>query len=111
MKQLTGDTDMHRSINRPITGLLIIGALAFSVVGADARGGGGHGGGMGGNIGSSSGDYVGGGGHGHNGGGEGYRGGGYRGNVGNYGNTFFGFSGGGYCDPTYPTSNVRHCNY
>lgn len=30
---------MRSSIKRPLTGLLIVGALAFSAVGADARGG------------------------------------------------------------------------
>jgi hypothetical protein len=77
---------MRPSIKRSLTGLLVAGALAFSGVGADARGGGGgHGGsGMGGFTG-----IVG----GHQGGGltgGGFQGGGFQANTGHINQHGFG---------------------
>ena len=73
---------MRPSIKRTLTGLLMVGALAFTAVGADARGGGGGGGGHGG--GGGGGAFVGGGG---GFGGGGFGGGGFHGG---------GFGGGGF---------------
>ena len=75
---------MRPSIKRTLTGLLMVGALAFTAVGADARGGGGGGGGGGGRVGGGGGGFVGGGG---GFGGGGFGGGGFHGG---------GFGGGGF---------------
>ena len=77
---------MRTSIKRSLTGLLVVGALAFAAVGADARGGGG--GGFHGGGGFSGGGFHGGGGFS----GGGLAGGGFHGGGGLSGG---GFHGGG----------------
>ena len=125
---------MRPSIKRSLTVAVMAGALAFTAVGADARGGGGGGGALaGGGGGGGHGGGFGGGGHGVGGGfggghafgGGGFGGGheaggvhvgGFQANTARFGENrgFRGFGGYGgefYCNPTYPTSNARYCQY
>src|SRR5271163_894398 len=130
----TGETYMRPSIKRSLTGLLMVGALAFTAVGADARGGGGGGGGGGARAGGGGGGGFGGGGvHGGGFGGGGFGGGGFHGggfggggfqantghigHIGHFGhdhrfrNRGFGDYGyGDYCDWEYPTL-YGYCQY
>ena len=93
---------MRPSIKRSLTGLLVAGALAFSGVGADARGGGGgHGGsGMGGFTGIVGGYHGGGGltgGAGSFRAGGGFQGSGFQANTGHINQHGFGTFGHGAC--------------
>jgi hypothetical protein len=125
------ETYMRLSIKRTLTGLLIVGALAFTAVGADARGGGGggHGGGGGGGAFVGGGGFGGGGfgggrgfGGGFHGGGGFREGGGFQANTAHVGHDH-GFRRGGYgyggyygdygdddyCNQYYPTGNLIYC--
>ena len=130
---------MRPSIKRSLTAILMAGALAFTAVGADARGGGGGGGGGGFTVAAvvvDGGGFTGGGGFGGHGGGfggggfhgggfhggGGFQGGGFEAHSGHFGHDrgfdrgfrnrgFGGYDYGDYCDPTYPTSNARYCEY
>ena len=88
---------MRLSIKRTLTGLLMVGALAFTAVGADARGGGGGGHGGGGGA------FVGGGGFGGGGfgGGRGFGGGFHDG----------GFGGGGFREGGGFQANTAHVGH
>ena len=103
---------MRPSIKRTLTGLLMVGALAFTAVGADARGGGGGGGGHGG--GGGGGAFVGGGG-GFGGGGfgsGGFHGGGF-GSGGLHGGELGGgfHQGGGFQANTSHSGHFGHDHY
>src|ERR1700691_5939296 len=125
---IKGKIVMRTSIKRSLAGLLMVGALALTAVGADARGGGGGGGGGGAGGGGGGGGAITGGGGGHGGsiGGGGFHGaspnggGGYQANTvhsGNryghghgYGGNYGGYGDADYCNPYYPTSNA-YCQY
>src|SRR5277367_6258959 len=107
-----GETYMRPSIQRTLTGLLVVGALAFAAARADARGGGG--GGFHGGGGGFHGGGFGGGGF-HEGGGfqanishfghdHGFRHGGYG-----YGGYYGDYGYGDYCNQYYPTGNLIYC--
>src|SRR5271169_1335735 len=111
---------MRPSIKPTLTGLLVVGALAFTAAGADARGGGGgfHGGGGG----FHGGGFGGGGFHGGGFGGGGFHGGGFQANAshaGHFGrdhrfrNRGFGdYDYGDYCDWQNSTSSyLGYCPY